>query len=366
MKAENRITFLDGLRGVAILLVVIWHAYGPTYSNILPFGDQYAVMPIRVFWVGVELFFLISGFVIAMTLEKCASLSEFALRRWSRLFPAMLVTSILILCFDLSIGIGPHAARGIVNLVPGLLFISPAIIHAVTGLTIESMDGTFWSLYVEVNFYIVFGVFYYYSGLRVAITSLFLLSLVACGAGFVAELGIAGHLFGRVAAMLDWLGFVHFGWFASGALFYQYFTMRRLNPLILAVATGTVAALDWKPLFFSLADRLALLSMVGIFSVAVTTGTVQRILSTRLLTLAGFISYPLYLLHDNIVVGLTQLMGRTVPLVPFGLDPIGPIISVMLVAFVIAKVVEPRLRTLMVSRVAVPLGAFFKDRSERT
>lgn len=355
MELEGRIRFVDGLRGIAILLIVIWHAYGPTYANSLPFNDQYAVLPIRVFWVGVELFFLISGFVITMTLEKCVSLSQFALRRWSRLFPAMFVTSLLILCFDLVIGIGPHVARSFVNLIPGLLFISPAIIHSVTGISIESMDGTFWSLYVEVSFYIIFGILYFNFGLRIAVASIFLASLVACTAGFAASLGIVGGLFGRIAAMLDWLGFVHFGWFASGALFYEYFRTKRLHLFAVALATGVVAALDWKPTFFSLVDRLALLSVVACFSLAVTTVPMQRLLSTRILTLAGFVSYPLYLLHDNIVIGLTQLMGRAVPFVPLGLDPIAPIILVTLIAFVIAKYIEPTIRVVIVSWIFVPL-----------
>lgn len=42
-------------------------------------------------------FFLISGFVITMSLEKCIDFGDFIFRRWLRLFPAMLIASILIL-----------------------------------------------------------------------------------------------------------------------------------------------------------------------------------------------------------------------------------------------------------------------------
>lgn len=133
---KGRIQFLDGLRGIAILTVVLWHAYGSTYADYLPYGCKYCV-PVQLFWVGVQLFFMISGFVILMTLEKCSSVLEFAVRRWFRLFPAMLVASILILAFDRAFAIGPYANRSLINLLPGILFIDPSIIHTVTGVMIE-------------------------------------------------------------------------------------------------------------------------------------------------------------------------------------------------------------------------------------
>ena len=89
--AAHRIAFLDGLRGIAILLVVFYHAY-TRWSDIVPYGARYAHFPVaQLGWLGVELFFMISGFVIYMTLEKCRSFGEFLYRRWLRLFPAMLL-----------------------------------------------------------------------------------------------------------------------------------------------------------------------------------------------------------------------------------------------------------------------------------
>ena len=163
---NDRIKFLDGLRGIAIIAVVLYHAYGATYSQYLPFGQQFSVIPLRLFWVGVQLFFIISGFVIVMTLERCDTITNFTIRRWLRLFPAMLVASLLILAFDRLIGIGPYVDRTAINLLPGILFISPSIIHTITGTMIESMDGPYWSLYIEVTFYAIFGASYFLMGAR--------------------------------------------------------------------------------------------------------------------------------------------------------------------------------------------------------
>ncbi len=93
---KRRISFLDGLRGVAIILVVFFHAYGNPYQfGRYPYGDTFAGV-ISYGWVGVQLFFMISGFVIFMTLEKCRNFQEFICRRWLRLFPAMLMCSLII------------------------------------------------------------------------------------------------------------------------------------------------------------------------------------------------------------------------------------------------------------------------------
>ena len=111
--ASGRLRSLDGLRGVAIIGVILCHCYGPEFAWYLPFGDHYSEFyPARNGWAGRLLFFLIPGFVILMTLEKCRSLSEFAVRRWLRLFPAMFVGSLVILTFDWTTRAGPQRQPG--------------------------------------------------------------------------------------------------------------------------------------------------------------------------------------------------------------------------------------------------------------
>jgi peptidoglycan/LPS O-acetylase OafA/YrhL len=98
---QSRIRFLDGLRGLAIFLVLGFHYTGPTYAAKLPYGNSLAWIPVLDHgWIGVYLFFLISGYVIFMTLEKCATAGDFFQRRWLRLFPAMLFASIVIFAFS--------------------------------------------------------------------------------------------------------------------------------------------------------------------------------------------------------------------------------------------------------------------------
>lgn len=81
---------LDGLRGIAILLVVFYHNFG--FINYFFFG-----------WLGVDLFFVLSGFLITNillnTVDKTNYLRNFFLRRILRIFP--LYYAVLIICFFL-------------------------------------------------------------------------------------------------------------------------------------------------------------------------------------------------------------------------------------------------------------------------
>src|SRR5688572_28211876 len=79
---------LDGLRGVAILLVVLYHNFGFIKQSY--FG-----------WLGVDLFFVLSGFLITDILLRTRSqpgfLRDFYMRRVLRIFPLYYVSLIIFL-----------------------------------------------------------------------------------------------------------------------------------------------------------------------------------------------------------------------------------------------------------------------------
>jgi peptidoglycan/LPS O-acetylase OafA/YrhL len=341
-----RIHFLDGLRGIAILSVVIYHSYGATYSSYLPFGDRYSgLYPIRFGWLGVQLFFLISGFVILMTLEKCRGLRDFALRRWLRLFPAMLVASLIILAFDLEFGVGPYADRSLINLLPGCLFINPSLIKMFTGMNIVSMDGPFWSLYVEVSFYFVFGISFFLWEWRRAIGVVFALFAICVVSEHLASAGYGGHQFAKVAAAMNWLGFIHFGWFACGALLYKAYSRSHSRTFALALVVGVISVFTTEAVGMDWTTRIALLAVMVIFAVALVSTTFQNILAWRGITFLGFVSYPLYLIHNNIIVGMTYSLSKLAPEVPAVLTPIFPIVLVTAIAWIIARYIEPAIKS---------------------
>ncbi len=80
-----RIIELDGLRGIAIILVLLTHFY-PATGFLAPLGPY-----LRAGWAGVDLFFVLSGFLITGILldavEDRRYYSNFILRRTLRIFP---------------------------------------------------------------------------------------------------------------------------------------------------------------------------------------------------------------------------------------------------------------------------------------
>lgn len=339
---SSRIEYLDGLRGLAVVSVVLFHAY-VAYPERLPFGDKYAVLPLRLGWQGVELFFLISGFVILLTLERCRTLAQFLFRRWFRLFPAMLIASLIILLFSNIVGSGPFAPKTWSNLLPGLTFVNPSLIHSLTGFQIQSMDATFWSLYVEVVFYVIFGLVYFVAGGHAAIVVILSLFMITLG---------ANELFGpaldnvpaRMAAAATWMGFIHFGWFASGSLFYLYTKTERRKFLVMAVAAGVASALSLK---YPTAERSGLLIVVMIFFLATVSSKFQIIVSHRLLLFFGYISYPLYLVHYLIATVLIGLVAKYAPEMPSVGLPVLPLTFVTCLAWLIARFGERIIRRLL-------------------
>jgi peptidoglycan/LPS O-acetylase OafA/YrhL len=96
-QAKERIFAVDALRGIAALIVVIWHfrlSFGAPFMNVfLPFY--------RGGWVVVDLFFVLSGFIL--TRVYCVDVvpdgyfRHFVIRRIARLYPLHLLT-LLVVC----------------------------------------------------------------------------------------------------------------------------------------------------------------------------------------------------------------------------------------------------------------------------
>lgn len=90
----GRIGYLDGLCGAAILFVLLYQYTNCDYVRFFPNGAMLAALPVLDHgWVGVNILFLISGCVFILTLERCSTFGPFLARRWLRLFPVMLITS---------------------------------------------------------------------------------------------------------------------------------------------------------------------------------------------------------------------------------------------------------------------------------
>lgn len=164
-KRESRIPELDGIRGLAIGLVLVCHLFqvGARPGSTL----AYVLVPLRLSWTGVDLFFVLSGFLIGGILLDARESSNyfrvFYTRRFFRIVPIYAVLLILAAAVI-------HAAkggliRGSEELYTGTLpwpFFTLFLQNI--GMSLKQVWGTFplsvtWSLAVEEQFYLTLPLF---------------------------------------------------------------------------------------------------------------------------------------------------------------------------------------------------------------
>lgn len=308
-KSSERIAYLDGLRCVAIAMVLMYHYLArwtpPTeLASLYPYGSAFAQFaPAKYGYFGVNLFFLVSGIVITMTLYRCSGFMEFAVRRFARLWPTMLLCA-TITCVVVPIIPDSPFSISARNLLPSLSFLEPQVVGFVfNGLPFDWMDGAYWSLWVEVRFYVLIAVLYFVSPARFNTTltgfSIVVLSLYT----LVLALGLEPY-----AKLLKGLFIAqHLPWFLFGVGLYLGKAGRLLIVLGALALIGQAVVLQSTSLFVML---IAIPTLVW----AGGNTPLGRILSWAPLTSIGVVSYSLYLLHQKIGVSLIHSMGEWLPL----------------------------------------------------
>ena len=139
----RRLTKIDSLRGIAALAVLSFH-FTTRYDEIYRFSGY---LPFHAPWgyLGVNLFFVISGFVIYMTLDRTDVGADFLVSRFSRLYPAYWTAIALTFCITSLLGLPGKAVPwhiAVLNIpMIQMLFSVPMV------------DGVYWTLLVELLFY---------------------------------------------------------------------------------------------------------------------------------------------------------------------------------------------------------------------
>jgi Predicted acyltransferases len=158
----KRISQLDGVRGIAILLVLIWH-YFPCQIVFRPHSIVwYCSRAFSLTWSGVDLFFVLSGFLIAGVLLDHRDTSNyfrvFYLRRVCRIFPLYFLLLSLFVCLGATrMSTSPSFEWLFHNPLPILSYatFTQNIFMGARGDFGAMWLGVTWSLAVEEQFYLV-------------------------------------------------------------------------------------------------------------------------------------------------------------------------------------------------------------------
>jgi len=323
MGTSHRIETLDGLRAVAVMGVILYH-YFVRFSGIdgedtlYPYANAYAEFPIAKYgFMGVQLFFVISGFVIALTLERCRTMSEFYLRRFARIWPPLLVCSIItvIALHAIDTDFAIQRRSMLLDFIPSLTTTSPRLWRWLNP-NIKYIDGAYWSLFVEARFYIAAAILYHWSA-----RGKFLRNYIVFAATGILLATLCRALLRdeKWYFAIDGLFYPeHTLWFAAGILYYELWngTLRRMEALRLLV-------LGFAPLVYMLStahpdSSIVALAMTSLLILLVFGAFVMRPkllapLRSRPVLWLGTTSYSVYLLHQNVGLEFISLIPRELP-----------------------------------------------------
>ncbi|MCA2219455.1 acyltransferase family protein [Jidongwangia harbinensis] len=347
----GRLGWLDALRGYAALVVVLFHL-SPTVLG--PERHLAVFRTVDLGKYGVLLFFLVSGYVIPMSLERHGSLRRFWVGRLCRIYPAYLVTLAVVAVL---------AAAGLttVRLEP----VTGALAHATMLSDLLGVRGVvrvFWTLSYEMTFYLVVAGLYAWRGHRhsgwwaagLAVTALLagpllpdgllssgpagrrlaaavlLVVLVAgvaayltgrrtaalaagaCGIGFLLLPAVNGHAGPRSTVIASWQGLLLLAVMFAGTVVYraQHRQLGRVPAVLaLAVVAGCVVGAHRAHLASPAAHRVWLLTTVAVVATFGLAFALRRRAVPGVLVRLGTVSYSLYLLH----VVVLQVAHRAVP-----------------------------------------------------
>lgn len=264
----------------------LWCYFMPHYNEL--YGHNFDSPQFLEFGrYGVHLFFILSGFVIFMTLERTQSAGKFVVARTMRPLPALWIS--ILFTFTIVSFIGPENRA--VDFSTSLLNFT--LLQNYLGE--PHVDGAYWSLVIEATFYLWMALFFFtlksWSTLQKVFRAWTILSYLAVtGESWLPE---------AVHFLLYDLSFSRYApLFISGVLIYRWHKGHLTETSdILLLALAISHALIAYPSPFN----LFVLASYGVFVLAVA-GHMNFLVKAPLLWL-GKLSYALYLVHQNIGYG---------------------------------------------------------------
>lgn len=276
---SSRLLDLDVFRGVAALAVVFYH-YTVVYGKKFGYTEEPA-FALTYGHYGVQLFFILSGFVIFLTLLRTQAPLDFVVSRFTRIFPlywVAVILAFLVLTFSTLPVEHPDLTR---------LFANFFLFEPWFGF--EMLDGVYWSLMVEL-------IFYFWMFCVLVTGQLHRIVWFCCG--WLALTWLA-HGILIVTGDFPWylkeifiVEYAHL--FIAGILFYRAYSDGWKRPEIVVLAFCLISELfvgGWQGFlliaFFFAAFALFVNGKLGWIAV-------------KPMVFLGSISYAFYLVHQNL------------------------------------------------------------------
>lgn len=307
---RERFANIDGLRAVAALCVMVEHMFGDLLRQTAPGAGPMRAMgtalsqSVSLGRYGVAIFFLISGFVVPFSIRGERPLAHFAISRLFRLYPALWFALAVLAATAWVSGEPPATATVLANMT-----MAPTILGQ------PWLSPIYWTLFVELVFYLLVALLFSAGALR----RVGVLLAVALGLIAATVLPVTLRIHGLANLPVQYLG-LHLAWLFVGLLLRLGMVERRRGAmgavLLLVLAQGGAVLLvaDYslaRADLFVIDGRIPVMSAyalaVATFWIAVRARRPRSMLLARI----GLISYAMYLLHGSVNVAIYRLMPLT-------------------------------------------------------
>lgn len=290
--ATNRVNEIDLLRFLAALSVVFFHysfkGYAADNMSMLPYP---LMVPIAKYgFLGVELFFMISGFVILMTASS-GCLKKFTISRIVRLYPGFWICCTITFLATVTIGGERYSASVIQYLINMTMF---------SGfLSIPSIDGAYWSIFVELQFYALVALVLLLKKIHLAqiFLILWLISTIALDAfpvGILRSILIANYSPYFIAGAISFLVW------SSGLSLTRIITFLVAWLVALRHSLGSIS--EFEQHYNSSLNEYVIIGIICAFFTIMYLISIRRsgFFGKKEWITVGALTYPLYLIHQNI------------------------------------------------------------------
>jgi peptidoglycan/LPS O-acetylase OafA/YrhL len=351
-----RIQEIDGLRGIAILLVVSFHYV----NNQLVLSESFAgklLCKITSFgWVGVDLFFVLSGFLIGTILIRYKGNPHYFKTFYIRRFVRILPNYFLFLLVALVIGSLPFFADNYMlsgnQTVPMWSYF--AFVHNFYMASLQNMGNDVlsitWSIGVEEQFYLFFPLFVYFLRLYLLPYFLAMIIVIAVVLRMQYDHWIPGYVL--LTSRMDALAMGIWVAYLKETSWLQSLTRTRLNILVACMLLDIVLCGGLYAVYGDLGafkhTLFALFFSGCVILALVKAPYYSAVLRNHVLIWVGTISYSLYLFHYFILALFHHFIGNKAGVILANTTDLVITILALLTSFAVAWLVYKLLETPMV------------------
>jgi peptidoglycan/LPS O-acetylase OafA/YrhL len=339
---KARVNEIDLLRFVAALTVVFFHyafrGYAADAMTLMPYPSLALVA--KYGYLGVELFFLISGFVILMTAAS-GTIQSFVTSRILRLYPAFWICCTLTFLATLLMG-GTYYSASFSQYLVNLTMLSGFV-------GVPALDGVYWSLFVELKFYFLVAILLIFR--RIQQAQMFLVIWLGLTVAFellpFKELPV-------VKLLAYFLIFDYAAYFIAGATYFLVWTrglsVLRGSILFIAWLTALRQSLNDLPEFelyyHATMNRYVVAGIVSVFFVMMLLVALRKtsFLGNIRWFALGALTYPLYLIHQHLGY---MIFNLAYPLINPHVLLWGTLVLMLGAAYTIQLFLEPKVRELL-------------------